>query len=63
MGYIKQILLSQDIGQKIQLVSYGGWGYAHILREVIPLMRIYGITDEQIDTMMIENPKRLLPFI
>ncbi|HUV51540.1 MAG TPA: phosphotriesterase-related protein [Dehalococcoidia bacterium] len=63
MGYINQILLSQDIGQKIQLVSYGGWGYAHILREVIPLMRVYGITDEQIDMMMIENPKRLLPFI
>jgi len=63
MGYIKQLLLSHDICFKIQLVSYGGGGYAHLLREVVPLMRIYGITDEQIDEMMIENPKRLLPLV
>ncbi|HUV51541.1 MAG TPA: aryldialkylphosphatase [Dehalococcoidia bacterium] len=63
IGYIKQILLSHDIGMKIQLVSYGGWGYGHLLREVVPLMKIYGITDEQIDTMMIVNPKKLLPFV
>lgn len=63
MGYIKQLLLSHDICFKIQLVSYGGGGYAHLLREVVPLMQIYGITDEQIDEMMIENPKRLLPLV
>ena len=62
MGYLKQILLSQDIFCKIMLVSYGGWGYAHLLREVVPLMKIYGISDEQIHTMMVENPKRVLPF-
>ena len=62
MGYLKQILLSQDIACKTMLVSYGGWGYAHLLREVVPLMKIYGISDEQINTMMVDNPKRLLPF-
>ncbi|GAG83041.1 unnamed protein product, partial [marine sediment metagenome] len=41
---------------------YGGWGYAHLLREVVPLMKIYGISDEQINTMMVENPKRVLSF-
>ncbi len=45
------------------LVSYGGWGYAHLLREVVPLMRIYGIAEEDIPTMMVENPKRLLTFV
>lgn len=63
LGYLNQILLSHDIGQKIMLVSYGGWGYAHLLREVVPLMRIYGISEEQIDTMMRENPKRLLTLV
>ena len=62
MGYLKQILLSQDIANKTMLVSYGGQGYAHLLREVVPVMKIYGISDEQINTMMVENPKRLLPF-
>ncbi len=59
-GYLTQILLSHDIGMKVMLVSYGGWGYAHLLREVVPLMRIYGITDDQIHEMMVENPRRLL---
>ncbi len=63
MGYLKQILLSHDIGIKIMLVSYGGGGYAHLLREVVPLMKIYGISDEQINTMMVDNPKRLLQFV
>ena len=62
-GYIKKILISQDIGMKIMLTSYGGWGYAHLLREVVPLMKIYGMTDQQIHTLMVENPKRLLPFV
>ncbi len=63
MGFVKQLLLSHDIGMKIMLVSYGGWGYAHLLREVVPLMRIYGIAEEDIHTMMVENPKRLLTFV
>ena len=39
-----------------------GPGYAHILRDVVPWMRLAGISDEQIHTMMVENPKRVLPF-
>ena len=62
-GYLNQILISQDIGMKISLTSYGGWGYGHILREVVPLMRVYGMTGDQIRTLMVENPKRLLPFV
>ena len=59
-GYLARILLSHDIGMKVMLVAYGGWGYAHLLREVVPLMRIYGITDEQVHVMMVENPRNLL---
>jgi len=60
MGYLDQILISQDIGMKITTVSYGGGGYAHILRDVLPYMKVYGITDEQIEIMMVSNPRRLL---
>ena len=60
MGYINQIVISQDIGMKITTFSYGGGGYAHILRDVVPYMKVYGITDEQIETMMVSNPRRLL---
>jgi phosphotriesterase-related protein len=59
-GYLHRILVSHDIGMKVMLVSYGGWGYAHLLREVAPLMRIYGMTDQQITALMVDNPRQLL---
>ena len=61
-GYLDRILISQDIAWKSRLTSYGGHGYGHILRNVVPLMRHKGMTDEQIDTILVENPRRLLCF-
>jgi len=61
-GYLNHILISHDICFKTDLVTYGGNGYAHILRNVIPWMKAKGISDEQIHTIMVENPKRVLPF-
>ncbi len=61
-GYLNHILISQDICLLHCYVTYGGAGYAHILRHVVPWMRLGDISDEQIHTMMVENPKRVLPF-
>jgi len=61
-GFLNQILISQDICTKERLCHYGGPGYAHILHNVVPLMRAKGVTEEQIHTIMVENPKRMLTF-
>ena len=61
-GYLNQILISQDICMKHLLLRYGGHGFAHILRNIVPQMLARGITREQIHTMMVENPKRVLSF-
>jgi phosphotriesterase-related protein len=61
-GYLNQILIAGDHCVKIMLRSYGGWGYDHILTNVVPLMRYKGMSDEQIHTLLVENPKRLLSF-
>jgi len=61
-GYLNQILISQDIWNKIQRCRYGGWGYAHILRNTVPVMRAKGLCQEMIHTIMVQNPKRLLAF-
>lgn len=61
-GYLKQMLLSHDVWIKTRYASYGGAGYAYILLHASRLMRRIGITDEQIQTMMVENPKRILAF-
>ncbi len=62
-GYLGQILISQDIWNKTQRCAYGGWGYAHILRDTLPVMRVKGVTEEQIHMIMVENPRRLLTFV
>jgi phosphotriesterase-related protein len=34
------------------------WHYEHIHRDVLPALREQGVTDEQITTMLVENPRR-----
>jgi phosphotriesterase-related protein len=57
-GFLNNILFSQDVHMKIMLKAYGGGGYGYILREFLPRLRELGITDEQIGTILIENPRR-----
>jgi len=61
-GYLNQILISQDTCMRHSYVTYGGHGYAHILNNVVPWMRRAGMSDKQIHTLIVENPKRLLTF-
>jgi phosphotriesterase-related protein len=61
-GFLNQILISHDIVCKTKLVRYGGWGYAHISNYVVPMMLKRGISQEVIDTIMIENPRRFYSF-
>ncbi len=58
-GYLHHILLSHDVHLKIMLTAYGGWGYAYILRRFVQRLRAHGVTDQDITTMLVENPKRL----
>ena len=61
-GYVSQILLSQDVCMKIEQKKFGGPGYGHILRHMVPMMRLLGGSQEDIDTILVENPKRMLAF-
>ena len=62
-GHLNQILISTDMSMKAKLVSYGGPGYAHIPDNVIPWMRAKGMSEEIINTITVENPKRMLTFV
>ena len=59
-GYLDRVLLSHDIFAKMLLTAYGGFGYAHLLETVRPIFRQAGLTEAHINTMMIENPQRVL---
>lgn len=68
-GYGKQILLSHDtvnhwLGRPLVLPEIvvqmlANWHPTNIFENVIPVLQKAGITDEQIDTLLIENPRRL----
>lgn len=60
MGYINQILLSCDVCLKTLLRTYGGWGYDHVLLNIVPMMKEFGISDADIDTMLRKNPADFL---
>ena len=60
-GLIDRILISHDLGNIVTLSKYGGNGQSHIMRNLFPRFREYGVTDEQLDTIMVGNPKRLFP--
>jgi len=59
-GYDKQLMLSQDVFSKLQTKKYGGYGFTHIIENIIPQLKIKGVTDKQIQNMLIQNPKRIL---
>ena len=62
-GHLDQILLSQDVCAKSMLRRYGGWGYDHLLTNVVPMMRTHSaISDDQIQAMLTANPARILAF-
>ena len=59
-GYLGQVLLSCDLCLKQLMHKYGGWGYDHVLVNIVPMMEDEGITAEQIRTLLVENPANWL---
>ena len=59
-GYAKQILISNDICLKGMFHRYGGWGYDHIITNIVPMMEDFGISSGDIELMTKINPRNLL---
>lgn len=57
-GFVDQVLLSEDICMLNHLKYTGGKGYGYLLEVFVPLLKERGVTDEQIQQMMIVNPAR-----
>ena len=62
-GYEDRILLSHDVFPRLQLKSYGGTGYSFILEKFLPHLRTVGVSEEQVNKFVVENPKRVLTFV
>ena len=38
------------------------WNFLHISNDVLPALRARGVTEEQIHTMLVDNPRRILEY-
>jgi len=61
-GHREQILMSHDIAYKTSLVKYGGYGYHHLLVNVVPRLRAKGVDDTGLTRLLVENPARAFAF-
>jgi phosphotriesterase-related protein len=59
-GHAGRIVLGCSVWTKSQLRAYGGMGYAHLLRRIVPELRRRGVGEEELRRMLAENPARLL---
>ncbi len=63
-GYAERMVLSQDAACYIDWVQpdlmafMPNWTYLHVLRDVVPALLERGVTQEQVDTMLVANPRR-----
>jgi phosphotriesterase-related protein len=69
LGFSDRIVLSQDcnaqiLGRPFVMPDFiqaliANWSYTHIFKNIIPQLKQAGITDEQINQMLVENPRRI----
>ena len=65
-GYADKMVLSHDascyfdaIPDSLKAAVAPNWHYLHITNDVIPALKRRGVTDEQIATMLVDNPRTI----
>jgi phosphotriesterase-related protein len=65
-GYAEQLMLAHDAScyfdwvEPSVLAMTPNWNFLHISKDVLPALREKGVTEAQIDTMLVDNPRRWL---
>jgi phosphotriesterase-related protein len=59
-GHADRLLLSQDVCHDSQLKRYAGHGYVYLAETFLPRLRAAGVSEAEIATMTVANPRRIL---
>jgi phosphotriesterase-related protein len=59
-GFADRMVLGCSVWTKSQLRAYGGMGYAHLLRRIVPELARRGVGEGELRRMLVDNPARLL---
>ncbi|MBY0319698.1 MAG: hypothetical protein K2X72_13325 [Reyranella sp.] len=62
-GHLDRVVISHDICYRTRLTTFGGHGYGHIFRNVVPMMKERGYSEDEIEAILVRNPRRLLTFV
>ncbi len=70
MGYVHRIVLSHDCAAATygrggrmpqeEAVKFKNWNFKNIFTNILPVLKNAGVSDDQIRTMMVDNPRRFL---
>jgi phosphotriesterase-related protein len=61
-GRVDRLLIANDICFKTLLVAHGGRGYAHVIADIVPMLRERGVDEDTIGALLVDNPARLYSF-
>lgn len=61
-GYGPKVLISQDIFLKMMLTRHGGFGYGYLLRHFVPRLKRHGLTDGQVEMLLVANPRSVFEY-
>ena len=61
-GHTARLLLSHDVCYKHLLHWYHGPGYDHLLTTFVPALRAAGVSEADVHTILVENPRRILAY-
>ena len=59
-GLAEHLFFSQDVCSKMQTVNYGGYGYAHLLENILPMLEHLGVAHAALYKIMTDNVARYL---
>ena len=59
-GHGGRIVLGCSVWTKSQLGAFGGMGYGHLLRRIVPELARRGVGEAELTRMLVANPARLL---
>jgi phosphotriesterase-related protein len=65
-GHADKMVLSHDancyfdaLPEELLPIAAPNWNYLHIHNDVIPALKQRGVTEEQLNTMLVDNPRRI----
>lgn len=61
-GYGDRILMTNDLCLRTMLATYGGNGFMHVARTMVPMLRYLGMSEENIHRLTVTNPANFLDF-